>query len=149
MPLCKKCKQFPIIEFLDYMNLSLNCQCQIINRMSVNEFENELLCEKKAKKDESNSDQIIKVSEYTPLEIELSSESSSKPKLELKEKTINSQLDSNDKKENNESLLKKNLKGFNTILNTDLKEIEEINDTISNEEYNELILKKIKRIKIT
>ena len=124
MPLCKKCKQFPIIEFLDYMNLSLNCQCQIINRMSVKEFENELLCEKKAKKDESNSDQIIKVSEYTPLEIELSSESSSKPKLELKEKTINSQLDSNDKKENNESLLKKNLKGFNTILNTDLKEIE-------------------------
>ena len=138
MPLCKKCKQFPIIEFLDYMNLSLNCQCQIINRMSVKEFENELLCEKKVKKDESNSDQIIKVSEYTPLEIELSSESSSKPKLELKEKTINSQLDSNDKKENNESLLKKNLKGFNTILNTDLKEIEEINDTISNEEYNEI-----------
>ena len=140
MPICKNCKQFPRIEFLDYMNLSLDCQCQVINRMNVKEFENELFCEIKTKIDESYSDEIIKKCDYTPLEIELSNESFSKEKLELNEKTINSQLDSNNKKENNESLLKQNLKGFNTNLNNDLMEIEEINDTntISSEIYNEI-----------
>ena len=104
-------------------NISLDCQCQDINRMSVKEFENEFLCETKAKKE----DEIIKIYDSIPSEIEESSESFSKPKLELNEKTINSQPNSNDKKENNESLLKQNLKGFNPILNNDLKEIEEIN----------------------
>ena len=149
MPLCKKCKQFPSIEFLDYTNLSLDCQCQVINRMSVKEFENELFCEIKAKKDESYSEEIVKICEYTPLEIELSNESNSKPKLELNEKTINSKLDSNDKKENNESLLKKNLKGFTANPNTDLKAIEGINDTNTNtmlsEAYNEIDLEENKK----
>ena len=122
MPLCKKCKQFPSIEFLDDINISLDCQCHAINRM-------------------------IKICEYTPLEIEVSSESNSKPKLELNEKTINSKLDSNDKKENNEYLLKKNLKGFNANLNTNLKENEEINDNnnMSSETYNEIDLEENKK----
>ena len=132
MPLCKKCKQFLSIEFLDYINISLDCQCQDINRMSVKEFENEFLCETKTKKE----DEIIKIYESIPSEIEESSESFSKPKLEFNEKTINSQPN-NDKKENNESLLKQNLKGFNPILNNDLKEVEEISDTMSSETNNE------------
>ena len=61
MPLCKKCKQFLSIEFLDYINISLDCQCQDINRMSVKEFENEFLCETKAKKE----DEIIKIYDST------------------------------------------------------------------------------------
>ena len=133
MPLCKKCKQFLSIEFLDYINISLDCQCQDINRMSVKEFENEFLCETKTKKE----DEIIKIYESIPSEIEESSESFSKPKLEFNEKTINSQPN-NDKKENNESLLKQNLKGFNSILNNDLKEVEEISDTMSSETNNEI-----------
>ena len=127
-------KQFLSIEFLDYINISLDCQCQDINRMSVKEFENEFLLETKAKKE----DEIIKIYDSIPSEIEESSESFSKPKHELNEKTINSQANSNDKKENNESLLKQNLKGFNPILNNDLKEVEEISDTMSSETNNEI-----------
>lgn len=134
MPLCKKCKQFLSIEFHDYINISLDCQCQDINRMSLKEFENEFLCEAKPKKE----DEIIKIYDSIPSEIEELSESFSKPKHELNEKTINSQANSNDKKENNESLLKQNLKGFNPILNNDLKEVEEISDTMSSETNNEI-----------
>ena len=101
MPLCKKFKQIPSINFLDLKNLSLDCQCQVINRMSMKEFENELLCV--IKKEEFIFNEIIKISDYTPLEIELSNGTNSKPKLELNEETINSI--GNDKKENNESLL--------------------------------------------
>ena len=81
---CKKCKQFPIIDFLDYKNLSLDCQGHDIIGMSAREFENELLYE--IKKDELYSEEIVKRCEVTPLEIELSSESTSKPKFELNEK---------------------------------------------------------------
>ena len=45
MPLCKKCKEFPFIDFLGYTDVSLECGCHAINRMNVKEFENELLCE--------------------------------------------------------------------------------------------------------
>ena len=58
MPICKKCNQFPYIDFLDYTNLSLKCWCQDISRISAKEFKNDLLCE--IKKDKSNSDEIIK-----------------------------------------------------------------------------------------
>ena len=137
LPICKKCKQFLCIEFHDYMNLSIDCQCSNINRISIKEFENEFLFEKKAKKDELkdeyNSDnKLIKI---VPFYMEESNESNSKTKLESNEKTINTQLISNDQRENNESLLKKNLKGNNKIINTDVKEIEEINDNLSNETY--------------
>ena len=111
--------------------------------MSVKEFENELLYE--IKKDEFYSDEIIKISEDTTLEIELSNESTSKPKLELNETTINTQLDSNNEKENNESLLKQNLKGCSKILNTDFKEIGEMDDAISGETYNEFEFKENKK----
>ena len=143
LPLCKKCKQFPIIDFLDCKNLSLECQCHDIIGMSAKEFENELLCE--IKKDEYYSDEIMKICEDTPLEIELSNESSFKPKFELNETTINTQLESNAKKENNESLLKQNLKGFSKILNTDFKEIGEIDDAMSSETYNEFEFKENKK----
>ena len=104
LPLCKICKQFLSIEFLDYLNLSLDCHCQVINKMSVKEFENEFLF---AKKDKSNPDEIIKILDCNTSEIEESSEIISKPKFELNDKTINSQSNSNDKMENNESILKK------------------------------------------
>ena len=129
MPICKKCKQIPIIDFLDLNNLSLDCQCMVINRMSVKEFENELLCI--IKKEETISNGIIKVSDYISSENELSNESSSKPKLELNEEiySINK-----DKKENNEYLLKNDLKQPSNIQNNDSKIIKEISDTISGKE---------------
>ena len=75
MPLCKKCKEFPFIDFLGYTDVSLECGCHAINRMNVKEFENELLCE--IKKDESIPEEIIKKLEYNPLEKEFSCESNS------------------------------------------------------------------------
>ena len=120
MPLCKKCKEFPFIDFLGYTDVSLECGCHAINRMNVKEFENELLCE--IKKDESIQEEIIKKYEYNPLEKEFSCESNSQPKFELNEKTINS----NEEKENNESLLKNNL-----LQNTDSKEVKEMSDNRS------------------
>ena len=143
MPICKKCKKFLIIEFLYYNNLSLYCQCQYINRMSTKEFENEFLCQKRTKKDESNIDKNNIVLKNVPLEIEESIKSNSTSKFELNEKTINTQSNSNDKKENNESILKNNLKGINTINNTDLKENEETNDNMSST-YNEIDLEEKK-----
>ena len=142
MPLCKKCKQIPSIEFLDFMNLSLDCHMKI-NRMSVKEFENEYLCV--IKKDETNLDGIIKMGDNIPIERELSNESNSKANFELNEKTINSQLYSNDIKENNESLLKKNLNDLNKFSNNDSTEILEINDTTSSKAYNEIDFKENKR----
>lgn len=65
MPLCKKCKKFPCIDFLGYKDVSLKCECQDINRMNVKEFENESLCE--IKKDESIQEEIIKKLEYNPI----------------------------------------------------------------------------------
>jgi len=122
MPLCKKCKKFPCIDFLGYKDVSLKCECQDINRMNVKEFENESLCE--IKKDESIQEEIIKKLEYNPIEKEFSSESNSQPKFELNEKTINS----NEEKENMESLLKNDL-----MQNTDSKEVKEMSDNRSSE----------------
>lgn len=122
MPLCKKCKKFPCIDFLGYKDVSLKCECQDINRMNVKEFENESLCE--IKKDESIQEEIIKKLEYNPIEKEFSSQSNSQPKFELNEKTINS----NEEKENMESLLKNDL-----MQNTDSKEIKEMSDNRSSE----------------
>ena len=143
MPICKKCKKFLSIKFHNYINLSLDCQCQDINGMSTKEFENEFLCQKRTKKDESNKDKNNIVLKNVPLEIGESIESNSTSKFELNEKTINTQSNSNDKKENNESILKNNLKGFNTIINTDLKESEEANDNMSST-YNEIDLEEKK-----
>ena len=98
------------------------------------EFVNEYLCV--IKKEENNSDEIIKISDNIPLEIEQTSESNSNPKYELNEKIINSQIDSNDKKENNVTLLKKNL--YET-------EIPEINDINSSKEDNEIDFKENKK----
>jgi hypothetical protein len=122
MPLCKKCKKFPCIDFLGYTDVSLDCECRDINRISIKEFENELLCE--IKKDNSIQEEIIKKLEYNPIEKELSCESNSQPKTELNEKTINS----NEEKENNESLLKNDL-----MQNTDSKEVKEMSDNRSSE----------------
>ena len=144
MPLCKKFKQIPSINFLDLKNLSLDCQCQVINRMSMKEFENELLCV--IKKEEFIFNEIIKISDYTPLEIELSNGTNSKPKLELNEETINSI--GNDKKENNESLLEKNLKQYNNIQNNDSNIVEEMNDFMSSETSKDNYSKENKKMKI-
>ena len=120
IPLCKKCKKFPCIDFLGYTDVSLDCECRDINRISIKEFENELLCE--IKKDNSIQEEIIKKLEYNPIEKELSCESNSQPKTELNEKTINS----NEEKENNESLLKNDF-----MQNTDSKEVKEMSDNRS------------------
>ena len=85
MPLCKKCKHFFCINFHDYVNLSLECQCQVIILISAKDVENKLLCE------------INKGCVYTSSDLDLSNGSNSKSNFELNEKTINSQLDSNDK----------------------------------------------------
>ena len=82
MPICKKCKKFFIINFLDNNNLSLSCQCQNINRMSIKEFKNEFLYQKRTKKDESNIDKNNIVLKNVPLEIEESIESNSKKEAE-------------------------------------------------------------------
>ena len=88
--------------------------------MNVKEFENEYLYEKGSKRisyfnEESNSSIVER---------------------ESNEKTINTQSNFNVKSENNESLLKKNLKGFNTIKNNNLNEVEEIKESLSTEESN-------------
>ena len=88
--------------------------------MNVKEFENEYLKEKGSKRitnfiDESNSSIVER---------------------ESNEKTINTQSNFNVIIENNESLLKKNLKGFNSIKNSNLNEIEEIKESLSTEESN-------------
>ena len=51
MTLCKTCKKIPIIEFLDFMNLSIECHKKI--NIKLKEFEREYLCV--IKKDETNS----------------------------------------------------------------------------------------------
>jgi len=81
IPICKKCNQFPYIDFLDYTNLSLNCRCQFISRISVKEFKNDLLCE--IKKNESNLDEVKEKYENADSEIEYSSELNSQSKFEL------------------------------------------------------------------
>ena len=88
--------------------------------MNVKEFENEYLYEKGSKRisyfnEESNSSIVER---------------------ESNEKTINTQSNFNVKSENNESLLKKNLKGFNIIKNNNLNEVEEIKESLSTEESN-------------
>ena len=123
------------------MNLSLDCH-MTINRMSVKEFENEYLCV--IKKDETNSDRIFKISDNNPIEIELLSKSNSKTNIELNEKTINSELDFNEKKENNESLLKKNLNKLIKFSSNDSTENPEINNTISRKTSNEIDFKENK-----
>ena len=136
IPICKKCNQFPYIDFLDYINLSLNCRCQSISRISAKEFKNDLLCE--IKKNESNLDEVKEKCENADSEIEYSSELNSQSKFELNEKTINSQMDSHDQKENNESLLKNNITKINKIQNAELEEIEKTNNDKSSEANNEI-----------
>jgi len=111
--------------------------------MNVKEFENEYLYE--IKKEETNSDEIIKISDNIPSETESSNESNSNPNVELNDKIINSQMD--DKKENNETLLKKNLNALNIFSNNNATEIPEINDIYSSKEDIEIDFKENKKYK--
>ena len=102
--------------------------------MNIKEFENEFLCE--IKKDESINKENTQKYEEASSEKDFSTKSNSHPNCELNEKTINS----NEKKEINESLLKNNLKK-----NTESKEVKEINDNISSKSNNETNNKKYEK----